>query len=286
MKTRHISMILAAVILVAFVQQAPAQNLKAKSAILLGTTGACNSENPGGDCITPSFLVELDPKTGALIREIGLVGYTVNGLAWDSGTLYATTSAGDPRFHGLITIDPQSGGGFPVDGTLINFGLEGERSPIHSITIDIYGNLVGWYDEFPAPDSYVHIDKLTGVAVEFDSGINTSRNGVSFDELNFLWNIDSPRFQGDDTFLTQTAYILNPFNGEAFDSILLDPPTAAAIGDFNPVNNLYYGLDFDTAEPSPGRAAFIVEIDPRKGKVKTLGQTVDDLHTLTFVKGE
>src|SRR6476620_6504512 len=84
--------------------------------ILLGTTGACFNAFPGGPCTQTSTLVQIDPQTGALIRTIGPVGYTVNGLAWDctagnckSGTLYATTAVGDVSFHGLITIDPNTG---------------------------------------------------------------------------------------------------------------------------------------------------------------------------------
>ena len=297
MKTRRISMILAAVILAAFVQQALAQSLKPELTILLGTTGACNNPGQGGQglpCTNTSKLVELDPVDGAFVREIGEVGYTVNGFAWDetSGKLYATTSAGcgpglPCPFHGLITIDPQTGGGKPVHKNVVNFGLDGEGSPIHSITIDADGNMVGWYDEFPGPDSYVHIDKHTGVAVEFDTGINTSRNGLAFDEVGLLWNIDSPRVQEGDPDETQTAYIIDPLNGEPFVSVpldpfmLLDPLRSAALGDFNPENNLYYGLDFDDAPTT-----FIVVIDFLERTVTELGQTVDDLHTITFVKGK
>lgn len=262
--------------------------------ILLGTTGACFNAFQGGPCTQTSTLVQIDPQTGALIRTIGPVGYTVNGLAWDctagnckSGTLYATTALGDTHFHGLITIDPNTGAGTPVNASVVNFGLDIDPgtagSPIHSITVDSFGSIAGWYDEFGAgvTDTFVRIDKTTGIATEFtNTGINTSQNGLSFSDLNALWNVDSPKFVGG--VLVQTAYLLNPLNGTALSSRQLSPPTNAAIGDFNPIDNHYYGLDFDTSIPSS--PTYIVVINLRKGTVATLGQTVDNLHTLAFMK--
>jgi hypothetical protein len=274
--------------------QASAQTQPPGQPILLGTTGACFNAFQGGPCTQTSTLVQIDPQTGALIKTIGPVGYTVNGLAWDctdgnckSGTLYATTAVGDTHFHGLITIDPNTGAGTPVNASVLNYGLDidpgSSGSPIHSITVDTFGSIAGWYDEFGpgVTDTYVRIDKTTGIATEFtNTGINTSQNGLSFSDLNALWNIDAPKFVGG--VLIQTAYLLNPLNGTALSSKQLSPPTNAAIGDFNPIDNHYYGLNFDTSIPSS--PTYIVVINIRKGTVTTLGQTVDNLHTLAFMK--
>ena len=274
--------------------QASAQNLPPGQPVLLGTTGACFNVFQGGPCTQQSTLVQIDPQTGSLIRTIGPVGYTVNGLAWDctagnckSGTLYATTASGDISFHGLITIDPDTGAGTPVDASVINFGLDIDPgtlgSPIHSITVDSFGNIAGWYDEFGSgvTDTFVRIDKNTGIATEStNTGINTSQNGLSFSDSDALWNIDSPRFVGGG--LIQTAYLLNPVNGTPISSRQLFPPTNAALGDFNPIDNHYYGLNFDTSIPSSG--TFLVMVNIRKGTVTTVGQTVDNLHTLAFMK--
>lgn len=258
--------------------------------ILYGTTGACNNLTQGGPCTQTSTLVQVDPTTGALIKTIGPVGYAISGLAWDrwSGKLYASTALGDPRFHGLITIDTTTGTGTPVNGSVINYGLSIDPgtlgSPVHSITMDFFGNMVGWYDEFGSgvTDTFVRINKTTGVATEFqNTGINTNQNGLSFSDFNILWNIDSPKTAVDGT-VTQTAYLLNPLNGQPFFSRLLTPPIPAALGDFNPANNIYYGLNFTPFDPS-GRT-FLVTINLTKGTVTTLAQTVDFLHTLTFVK--
>ena len=84
--------------------------------------------------------------------------------------------------------------------------------------------------------------------------------------------------------LTQTAYIIDPFDGTPVASKPLSVPTPAALGDFNPDNNLYYGLNFDIIG-EPEQATFIVVVDLQTGEVTTLGLTVDDLHTLAFVEG-
>jgi hypothetical protein len=259
----------------------------AKSPILYGTTGACNNAFPGGPCTQTSTLVELDPITGGLIKAIGPIGFTVNGLAWDnkSHKMYASTAIGDVTFHGLITIDLATGAGTPVNPSVHNFGLAGADSPIHSITINTPGRMVGWYDEPPVglvTDTFVTINKRTGIATEFPAtGIDTAQNGLSFNRANKLWNIDTTRRVGLGAPLTQTAYLLDPSNGRPLRAVQLSPPTPAALGDFNPENDLYYGLNFQSFTTSP---VFIVVVNVDTGAVTTLGQTVANLHTLAFVK--
>jgi hypothetical protein len=289
---RRAAAILAAgmVILTAGIQPASA----AKADILYGTTGRCNNPFPGGPCTETSTLVVLDPSTGALARTIGAVGYTVNGLAWDrkSQQLYASTSLGCGvedsvcPFHGLITIDTATGAGTPVDPVATNFGLIDDESPIHSITIDSAGRMVGWYDEFPADevtDTFVTIDKTTGRATEFpDTGLQTNQNGLSFNRgNNQLWNIDAPRGQASGT-ITQAAYMLDPASGKPLSSVSLSPPTIAAIGDFNPANGFYYGLRFQPFDPFQTTSMAVIDLG--NGSVTTLGRTVDNLHTLAFAK--
>lgn len=282
-----ITAILSAAVLAAFAPQASAQDPPPGQPVLLGTTGACDNVVQGGPCIHTSTLVEVDPRTGALVRTIGPVGYTVNGLAWDmtSDKLYATTAVGDTSFHGLITIDPNTGQGTPVNASVVNYGLDVTPgtlgSPVHSITIDSSGNAVGWYDEFGpgVTDTFVTINTATGVATEFDNtGINTGQNGLAFAKHDLLWNLDSPKIVGG--VVTQTAYLLNPQNGQPLDERDVSPPTPAALGDFDPIGNQYYGLKFTVFTPP----TFLVVIDLKKGTVTTLGQTVDDLHVIAFVK--
>ena len=274
------AVMLAVVMLVGFVQQMPAQNLPP---ILVGTTGACNNVNPGGPCTQKSTLVQLNPQTGELIKIIGPVGFTVNGLAWDIKTqkLYATTAIGDTSFHGLLTISLATGKGKPVDKMVVNFGLPTDTglSPVHSITIDSLGNMVGWYDEKIPPaisDTFVHINKKTGVATESENtGVNTTQNGLSFSNTNQLWNIDSPGPGG-----LQVAFLLDPSTGQETSLTALSPPTIAALGDFSPVDGLYYGLNFIAFS---GPTTFLVKVDVESGAVTTVGQTVDNLHVIAFV---
>jgi hypothetical protein len=279
--------ILTAAVLVAIVPLASAQDPPPGQPVLLGTTGACDNLVQGGPCTHTSTLVQVDPDTGALVRVIGPVGYSVNGLAWDMTTnkLYATTAVGDVSFHGMITIDPNTGQGTPVNPAVVNYGLDVTPgtlgSPVHSITIDSNGNAVGWYDEFGTgvTDTFVTFNKTTGVATEFDNtGLNTGQNGVAFAKHDLLWNIDSPKVVGG--VVTQTAYLLDTTNGQALDERDVSPPTPAALGDFSPVGNQYYGLKFTVFNPT----TFLVVIDLKKGTVTTLGQTVDDLHVIAFVK--
>ena len=282
--------ILAAAALAAFVVQASAQTPAPGLPVLLGTTGACNNAKPGGVCTETSTLVQIDPSTGALVQVIGPVGYTVNGLAWDSttDTLYATTAVGDVRFHGLITIDPATGAGTPVNPSVINYGLAPDPrfvgSPIHSLTIDSNGRLAAWYDEFPPPvgvtDTFITIDKSTGIATEFENtGLDTNQNGLAFARHDLLWNIDSPKTAADGS-VTQTAYLLDPTNGQPIDARDVAPPIAAALGDFDPVGNKYYGLNFVVFSPETA----LIVIDLKKGTVAAVGQTVDGLHVIAFVK--
>jgi hypothetical protein len=269
------------------------QQVWAAEPVLLGTTGACNNDVPGGPCKGISTLVQVDPLTGALIRSIGPVGYVVNGLASDpkTGKLYASTAIGDVNFHGLITINPVTGAGTPVDPNVHNFGLPGADSPIHSVVIDPLGNMVAWYDEFAAPgappvtDTFVRLNKRTGVATEFpNTGIDSFQNGVAFQAFgpfSILWNINGTSLQPDGTF-SQTAYVLNPFNGKPLISRPLTPPLMAALGDFHPVNHRYYGLNFVAFDPTAPTT--IVVVDPIQGTTTPLGTTVKGLHVLAFVK--
>jgi hypothetical protein len=273
------SAVLTAAMLTAFVHQAPAQTPPRGQPVLVGTTGACDNNNQGGPCIETSTLVQVDPRNGALVTTIGPVGFTVNGLAWDatSDTLYATTALGDTAFHGLITIDLATGAGTPVDPTLVNFGLPPDPqfvlgAPVHSITIDSFGNMVGWYNRFGAgvTDTFVRIDKATGVATPFpNTGLFTRFNGLSFAKHDLLWNVT-----------TGTAFLLDPANGQPLATVTLLPPSVAALGDFDPVGDLYYGLNFNSVTGT----AFLVVVDVKKGTTTTVGQTVNDLHTLTFIR--
>jgi hypothetical protein len=187
-------------------------------------------------------------------------------------------------FHGLITIDPVTGKGTPVNPAVVNFGLAGADSPIHSINIDFFGNMVAWYDETGATDTFVHLDQRTGIATEFpNTGLDTFQNGLAFQTLgpiNVLWNIDGPHKQVDGT-VTQNAYLLDQRDGKPILARPLSPPTMAGLGDFHPFNLLYYGLQFVAFDPTG--ATTINVVDVLRGTVTRLGPTVPGLHVLAFI---
>jgi hypothetical protein len=128
-------------------------------------------------------------------------------------------------------------------------------------------------------DTFITIDKSTGIATEFENtGLDTNQNGLAFAKHDLLWNIDAPKTAVDGSVI-QTAYLLDPANGQMLDARDVSPPIAAALGDFDPVGNKYYGLNFVPFSP---QTAMIV-IDLKKGTTSAVG-TVDDLHVIAFVK--
>lgn len=140
--------------------------------------GYCPTETT---CYNTSYLVQLNPETGAVIDYIGEVGYRVNGLAFDptSGRLYGGTSPRDPNFIGLIEIDITTGAGTRVGTGWSNV------SHVAAITVNPGGQMYGWTED---SDDLVSIDKTTGVAtIVGDSGIWTGDHGLSFNSAGELY---------------------------------------------------------------------------------------------------
>jgi len=226
-------------------------------ATLLGTIGYGGNAN--------SVLVEIDENTGALINTIGPVGYTVNGLTYDTttGILYGSTSYHDASYNGLISINMTTGAGTPIG--VNGWGLGG-LNPITNITTDSAGNMYGWWE--PTQDDLVQIDKNTGIATRVgESGIGTEAYGLAFDNndnlilVNLSFDVD--------------AYSVNTGTGAA-TYLQTFAAEFSHHGDFNPANNLYYGL------VEPFDAGQINVLDFSLGTVSTLQQYVDGLHTLAF----
>jgi MYXO-CTERM domain-containing protein len=244
---------LAIVILVAMVA-----NLEASAHIkLYATIGA------GTDA--GSTFVELDPVTGA-VSTIGPVGHIVNGMAYDAttGTLYGSTSYNDTAHTGLITIDPTTGAGAVAgaNGWGLNLGssIVGEFGAVTNITVNSAGDMFGWWD--PSQDDLVSIDKSTGIATRVgDSGLSTGRNGLSFDNEDNLFMVNSGGL----------TYSVDPSTGAT--GLLGSLGRIAKHGDFGP-DGLYYGLgSFDST---------LVIADLSTFEFSTVG-TDQNLHTLAFV---
>ncbi len=217
---------------------------------------------------TPSVLVELDPDTGKLIREIGDIGFTVNGLEYDhtTGRLFASTSAHDPKFNGLIEIDMETGEGRPVG--VEGWGL-GEFIPVTNLTVNSAGELYGWCEYYyDGWDDLVWIDKDTGIAkVVGESYMDTWMYGMAFD------NTDTLYFGNGDGEI----WIIDPGSGYGYDTGW-NIGTEAHHGDFRWDTNIYYGLTW--SEPR-----MLLTVDPNTGDVSWLAYA-EKMHTLTFVMQE
>jgi|GEM_PF-3239761 len=221
---------------------------------LLGTTGVGNSN---------SRLVEIDPSTGEVIREIGRVGFTVNGLAWDqtNGKLYASTAYKDPNYNGLIEIDPGTGVGTIIGVHGWGFGY---TLSITNITVNSFGQMYGWSEW---GDDLVSINKYTGVAtVVGESGLSTATNGLAFDNTGTLYMVNSGG----------SYYIINTSTGAATHQGDFGP--TAHHGVFHPNTNVYYGLD-QTKAP-----ADLVRANLSTGTLLSrVEMCCDYVHTLAFM---
>lgn len=217
-------------------------SVHAQAGVLYGTLGTGSAN---------SVLVEIDQVTGA-ITTIGAVGYSVNGLTYDSttGTLYGSARQGG----GLLAINTATGAGTLVNG---GFGLNNVLLASNSA-----GDLFGWYD--PSQDDMTSINKVTGVAsVVGESGIGTAAHGLAFDNLDnlYLHNYDG------------SFYSMNTTTGAA--TYLGTTGVRAHHGDFNPLNNYYYGV---------GLTGELVILDLVNGGtyIGSVSTGASDLHTLAF----
>lgn len=209
-----------------------------------------------------STLVKLDPDTGALIQTIGSVGYTVNGLEWANGKLYASTSANDANFpSGLLEINTLTGQGTPI-GT----GFNAPDQAVVSITSNSSGQLYGWVE--PSVDSLAIIDPVTDLATLLgDSDLSTWTLGLAFDANDNLFLVN-----GDGE-----VYSIDPANSAA--TYLYDLTTMAHHGDFNPLNGRYYGI---TSPWETTKSLIVADLGLSSGSVVATLPTVDNLHTITF----
>lgn len=215
--------------------------------ILYGTLGSGGSN---------STLVTIDVGTGA-VTSIGAVGFSVNGLTWDSstGTLYGSARADG----GLLKINTATGA-----GTLVNGGFNSPASGCNSQNVLLASNssgaLFGWCD--PSSDDLMSIDKVSGIATLLgDSGVGTGQHGLAFDNNDNLYMYNT----GGSYYSIDTA------TGAA--GSLGNGGVTGHHGDFNPDNNYYYGI-----------SSGIINIVDVVGNAGVIGSitSASSLHTLAF----
>jgi hypothetical protein len=221
----------------------------AHAAVLYGTMGNGNDSD--------SSLVTIDTATGVVTR-IGSVGYIVNGLAWDSrtSTLYASAR----RDQGLLKIDLNTGAGTLVgDGFhSADHGCVGGNSML--LASNSYGDLYSWCGALG--DGLMTINKLTGTAhFVGSSGIDTREHGLAFDNNDNLYLYNR----------TGRYYTVDTDSGAL--SYLDELDYTGHHGDFNPDNNLFYGLS--------GVGINVLDLVGGRGYLRHID--IDGLHTLAFV---
>ncbi|MES9904705.1 MAG: pre-peptidase C-terminal domain-containing protein, partial [Sedimenticola sp.] len=215
--------------------------------VMLGTIGQGN---------TSSTLVEIDPDSGEIVRTIGDVGYTINGLEYVAATqtLYGTVSNHDANTpNHLVEIDLETGAGTPI-GTGAGVGT------INNLTSDSAGQLFAWAKN---SSSLVLLDPVDGSgSLIGGSGINSGRYSLAFDNDNNLFFVDGNVY-GIDPVTGQTNHLFNT--------------DSAHHGDFDPLSNRFYGLSNTSSTPG------LVVIDMDAQSVVGSSVTVQDaVHTLTF----
>ena len=112
----------------------------------------------------PSNLYRLDPATGAVLQNVGPIGFPITGLAEDpsTGTLYGSTARGpstSTEHNGLlIRIDEQTGAGRLIG----DLRPDPDDETAADITFTPDGALFGWLE--PNSDDLAAINKATGLA--------------------------------------------------------------------------------------------------------------------------
>ena len=248
--------------------------------------------NSGG----PSSLYRLDPRAGAVLREIGPTGFDrITGVAFHpiTGVLYAVTHVSGGTGE-LLTLDLATGAGSAV-------GAHGEE--ILDLAFAPSGLLYGWVE---IDDDLAEIDPATGIAtlvgdcgeataatglaVDLDgrafvkedmtgsihlvdrntgdcsapvslSGVGPSlNNSLAFDDEGTLYSI---RRTGGVTEL----HAVDPTTGDVIHASTVDLPEISAIAFQPPPLEPLYAVDGDG-----GNASTLYRLDPRDGSVlQTIG---------------
>ena len=225
---------------------------------LLGTIGSDEDA---------STLVELNPATGAIVRTIGPVSYTVNGMTYDpsTGILYGTTGFESPILgNALITIDMTTGAGTPVASAAGRY--------VNVPTLSPAGTLFAWSKGPATPDRLVIINKVTGIAtIVGNPQLQALAHSLAFDTAGRLWLLND----GGNLYRIDPTTAVATLQGVVSDL----PHTHAHHGAINPGDGLLYGLTSKDGETSPSLA--VIDLEARS-IVRTAA--VDGaLHTLAWV---
>jgi Ca2+-binding RTX toxin-like protein len=236
----------------------PAAAPAAPSQTLYGADGS------GGN---PSNLYEIDRNSGAVVRTIGPIGFSVTGLAIhpETAELYGSTGGADPNDPGsTIKIDKASG-----DGTLIGDQIPATQFGAADITFTSDGTLYGWSEE---SDDLVTINVASGAAtVVGDSGESTAGSGLSASPADTLF-FTGFNDNGDLSTVSRTTGLLTTV--ATLDGTVGDAINALAFDDGGTLlgsRRLNNQIDRD-----------LIRINTSSGDVTSLGPSVDRLDAIEF----
>lgn len=236
--------------------------------VLYGADGA------GGN---PSNLYLLDPSSGAVLQNIGPIGFAVTGLAVDptDGTLYGSTglsaSGGAPNPGHLISINKATGAGTVIGDLRPNTPANHTAADL-AFTPD--GALYGWLE--PDDDDLATINKTTGAAtIVGNSGLSTYGSGLASNSAGTLF------FAGDGD--AGQLHTINRATGAA-------TPVATLNGSGNPgISSLSFnaaGTLFGSRLPSdstpPNFASDLLTINTATGAITSMGPSVNRLDAIEF----
>ena len=233
----------------------------------VGSGALYAADGGGGNAATR--LYTLNPATGAIVTNIGPIGFAVTGLAIQPGTgkLYGSTGGNAPVSpNSIITINKKGGA-----GTLL--GATGLTSPVADLTFTSDGKLYGWSE---ATDDLVTINLTTGVAtVVADSTLSTSGSGLAASSTNVLFftgngALGALRTVNKTTGLTTVvATMTGPAGGSAINALAFNGSTL-------------YGSR--SASAGVGSATTLITINTTTGAITSLGASVNDLDAIVFDK--
>lgn len=237
--------------------------------------------HPSGEA--PSSLYAIDAETGAA-SLVGAIGFNaVSGMDFDriGETLYATgfRDVFDIDDNDvLLTIDPATGAGTEIGRT----------------------NLIDFYFGNKVPDmSFRNADGVLYAYVRRGSVLTTLDIATGDREviglsLDFFTGGNAMAFSPDDTlyliwsdFTTATLVTLDPGNGRPVTLGELSLPIANPVGprigaaDFHPVTGELYGLLRGVVANND---SFLVTIDIETRDVTIIGQSIDGLDALAWVR--
>ena len=227
---------------------------RAEAVPLYGTSlQGFNRSTPG-----PSQLYLIDQTTGAG-TAIGSIGHAINGLTFDSttNTLYGSTPTWNTGFHGLVSIDPDTGAATTIGS---GFGLP----QVWGITVNSAGDMFGWTE---GDDDLVRINKATGVAtVVGPSSTGTLRDVLAFDISDSLRLVRGG-----------TVWDINTSTGGGITLGTITDP--GHNGDFDPDSGLLWSvLSEGRTQDSVIRISDLTTFS----SVSNLDTDVEYLHTLAF----